>query len=50
LKVHLLDFTTVIGIGGLWLGTFASNLKRHSLLPQNDPRIEYTLTEAAHAK
>jgi hypothetical protein len=49
-EVHWLDFATVLGIGGIWLGVFAWNLKRHPLLPQNDPRIEYTLSQTAHAK
>ena len=49
-QFHLLDFLTVIGIGGLWIATFAWNLIRHPLLPQNDPRIEHPLTQPAHAK
>ena len=41
LHVHWLDFAAVLGLGGIWLALFAANLKRHALLPQNDPRIEY---------
>jgi hypothetical protein len=48
--VHWLDFAAIVGLGGLWLAAFAGNLKRHPLLPLNDPRIEYTLTQPAHAK
>ncbi|HEX5221526.1 MAG TPA: hypothetical protein VFZ59_18325 [Verrucomicrobiae bacterium] len=50
MHIHWLDLAALVGMGGLWLALFAWNLKRNPLLPQNDPRIEYTLTAPAHAR
>jgi hypothetical protein len=49
LHVHWLDAAAVLGLGGVWLAVFSANLKRHALLPQNDPRIEYAVAQTAHA-
>jgi hypothetical protein len=38
-RVHWLDLFAVIGIGGVWLGAFLSQLKRMPLLPLHDPRF-----------
>ena len=48
--VHWLDFTALIGLGGVWLAVFAVNLRRHALLPRNDPRIEYPASVFENAK
>lgn len=48
--VHWLDFAAVLGMGSAWFAVFARNLSRHNLLPQNDPRIEYTFAQPANAK
>jgi hypothetical protein len=48
--VHWLDAAALLGLGGAWLTVFASNLSRHPLLPRNDPRIEYPVTQLAHAQ
>lgn len=37
MKIHFTDFTAWLGIGGIWLGTFAFNLKRHPLIAKNNP-------------
>lgn len=50
IHVHWLDFAAVLGVGGVWLGVFASNVKRRALLPENDPRIEYSTAQLANAK
>lgn len=50
IHLHWLDFSAVIGVGGIWLFAFALNLKRHALLPANDPRIEYSTEPFVHAK
>jgi hypothetical protein len=42
-RVHWLDIFGVIGIGGVWLGAFLSELKRFPLLPLHDPRFEGAL-------
>lgn len=48
--IHWLDFAAVAGVGGIWVGVFALNLKRQPLLPRNDPRIEFTNPRLAHAE
>jgi hypothetical protein len=50
LHVHWLDAVVVLGLGGAWFAGFCFNLKRAALLPQNDPRIENSTPELAHAK
>jgi hypothetical protein len=37
-----MDFTTVVGVGGLWLAVFLWALKRAPLLPQNDPGLQFS--------
>lgn len=50
LHAHWLDAAALFGVGGAWLGMFAANLKRHPLLPQNDPRIEFSPPQPAHVR
>ncbi|MDB6124985.1 MAG: hypothetical protein JWQ71_3978 [Pedosphaera sp.] len=47
--IHLswMDFAAPIGVGGIWIAIFIYNLKGPLLIPQNDPRVEYSL---AHGK
>lgn len=42
-QVHWLDLFALVGIGGLWLGTFMGQLKKLPLLPLHDPRFEAVL-------
>jgi hypothetical protein len=42
-RFHALDFLALIGIGGLWVGTFFSQLRKWPMLPQHDPRFEGAL-------
>lgn len=42
-RLHWLDLFAVIGIGGVWLGAFLSELKKLPLLPLHDPRFEGVL-------
>jgi hypothetical protein len=42
-RVHPMDLTLLVGIGGLWIATYAWQLKRRPLLPLNDPRFEGAL-------
>jgi hypothetical protein len=42
-RPHWLDAFALIGIGGVWLGAFLSELKRLPLLPLHDPRFERVL-------
>jgi hypothetical protein len=38
-RFHWMDWMAVIGIGGVWLWRFASQLKRNPLVPLHDPRL-----------
>jgi len=42
-EFRLLDIFAVIGIGGLWVAAFVSQLKKRPLLPLHDPRFEAVL-------
>lgn len=42
-QVHWLDIFALVGIGGLWLGSFMGQLKKLPLLPLHDPRFEGVL-------
>ena len=42
-RVHYLDFTIPIGLGGIWLFFYARNLADRPLLPVNDPGFEEAL-------
>jgi hypothetical protein len=42
-QIHWLDLFALVGIGGLWLGTFLGQLKKLPLLPLHDPRFEGVL-------
>ncbi len=43
-----MDIAAAVGIGGIWIFAFIYQLKRHPLLPANDPRLAEAV-EAAHA-
>jgi hypothetical protein len=42
-RVSPVDILAVVGIGGVWLAAFFSQLKKWPLLPQHDPRFEGVL-------
>ncbi len=42
-EFHLTDYGTLIGIGGLWMWLFLSQLRKRPLLPLHDPRLEEVL-------
>jgi hypothetical protein len=44
--LHWLDFVLPIGIGGVWLGVFAAQLKARPLLPLGEPEVQELLAEA----
>jgi hypothetical protein len=44
--VHWLDVTLAIGLGGVWLGMFARQLKARPLLPVGEPEVREILAEA----
>jgi hypothetical protein len=40
LYVHWLDLLAPIGLGGVWLAVFLWQLRKHPLVPVNDPHLE----------
>ncbi|MEX0881155.1 MAG: hypothetical protein WEB59_08305 [Thermoanaerobaculia bacterium] len=42
-RIHWLDLSLPVGLGGLWLAYFARNLASRPLLPVNDPGFEEAL-------
>jgi len=42
--IHLLDLTTFIGIGGIFIAAFAKKLTSHPLIPLRDPRLGESLS------
>jgi len=48
LSLGILDFATVIALGGVFLALYAANLKKHSLLPVNDPGLPKALVHHVH--
>jgi hypothetical protein len=38
-RVHAMDILAVLGIGGVWIGTYSWQLKKMPLLPLRDPRF-----------
>jgi hypothetical protein len=47
LAPHLLDVTTFLAVGGLWLAFFVWQIKDRPLLPVGDPEIKELMEEAA---
>src|SRR5207244_1759157 len=41
--LHWLDVAAPVALGGIWLGVFAGQLRRRSLLPINDPDLAEAL-------
>jgi hypothetical protein len=45
LRVHWLDLTTFVGVGGIWLTVFIWQLRARPLLPLHDPSLELAVSE-----
>ena len=43
IHVSWMDFTAPIGLGGLWLAFFITNLLQRPLIPANNPNLEGAL-------
>lgn len=43
-----LDFTTLIGLGGIFLGLFFKTLRNHKIVPVNDPTLAESLDKHYH--
>lgn len=46
LSIHWMDLVAPIGVGGVWVASYARQLQRQSLLPVNDPYLRETLFDA----
>ncbi|MDX1586387.1 MAG: hypothetical protein R3222_06575, partial [Balneolaceae bacterium] len=48
--VHLswLDFATLIGLGGIFMGLFFHRFKKHNIVPVNDPKLSESLNKHYH--
>ena len=44
----LLDVAVILGLGGLWLWFFATQLKRRPLLPLGDPKLSEAIASDGH--
>ena len=40
ITIHWMDFSTLAGVGGLWLAAFFWQLKSRPLIPLRDPRLK----------
>ncbi|NBC25977.1 MAG: hypothetical protein GVY08_03880 [Bacteroidetes bacterium] len=43
-----LDITTLLGLGGIFMGLFFGSLKKHSMVPVNDPTLAESLDKHYH--
>ena len=46
-EFHITDWLAILGIGGLWLWRFTSQLQGRPLLPVHDPRLKEIMDRAA---
>jgi len=46
--IHWMDILAPIGIGGLWMAMFLSQLKSRALMPVNDPRLAEAFAASHH--
>lgn len=48
MNISWIDFTTFIGLGGVFFGLFFAKLKKASMVPLNDPNLEKSLSKTYH--
>ena len=48
LVVHWLDIAAIVGLGGVWFGAFAWQLRKRPLLPINDPYLPEVFANEHH--
>ena len=48
ISISWIDITTFIGLGGIFFGLFFSTLKKHKLVPVNDPELNESLSKHYH--
>jgi len=48
ISLSWLDFATLVGLGGIFMGLFFTTLKKHNLVPVNDPTLSDSLNKHYH--
>jgi hypothetical protein len=48
ISISWMDFTLIFGLGGIFFGLFFQKLKKHNLVPVNDPKLEESLAKHYH--
>lgn len=43
-----MDITAFLGLGGIFFGLFFNTLKKHDMVPKNDPKLEDCLSKSYH--
>jgi hypothetical protein len=46
-EIHLTDVLALVGVGGLWMWQYASQVAKRPPLPLHDPRLEHIMHELA---
>jgi hypothetical protein len=47
-RIHWMDFLAPIGVGGIWLAVFLSQLGKRPLLPMKDPEMLQAMAHGSH--
>lgn len=47
-SVSWIDFTTFIGLGGIFMGLFFQQFKKYNMVPVNDPQLSESLSKHYH--
>jgi hypothetical protein len=48
ISISWLDFATLIGLGGIFMGLFFQKFKKHNMVPVNDPKLSESLHKTYH--
>jgi hypothetical protein len=48
ISISWMDFTLIFGLGGIFFGLFFQKLKKHNLVPVNDPKLEESIAKHYH--
>ena len=48
IAISWLDFATLIGLGGIFMGLFFQKFKKHNMVPVNDPKLAESLHKEYH--
>lgn len=48
LQLSWLDITTLLGLGGIFMGLFFTTFKKHNIVPVNDPQLADSLDKHYH--